>query len=114
VKASDITGTALWAAIMQVGHTPRCEEVEALRIVHHVTSIDHEGDGMALVASAPSSPKSFRQEQLPGLYDGLIHGHWMQGSLRSWSHADDTRWISDEIGKIWPSTKLQWVSAPLA
>ena len=114
VKASDITGTALWAAIMQVGHTPRSEEVEALRIVRHVTSIDHEGDGMPLVASAPSSPKSFRQEQLPGLYDGLIHGHWMQGSLRSWSHADDTRWISDEIGKIWPSTKLQWVSAPLA
>jgi len=114
VVASDITGTALWAAIMQVGHTPRSEEVEALRIVRHVTSIDHEGEGMPLVASAPSSPKSFRQEQLPGLYDGLIHGHWMQGSLSSWSSADDTRWIADEIGKIWPSTKLQWVSAPLA
>ena len=114
ITAEDITGTALWAAIMQVGHTPRSEEVEALRIVRHVTSIDHEGDGTPLVATAPASPKSFRQDQLPGLYDGLIHGHWMQGSLRSWSHADDTRWITDEIGNIWPSTKLQWVTAPLA
>ena len=114
VTAEDITGTELWAAIMQVGHTPRPEEVEALRIVRHVTSIDHEGEGTPLVAAAPASPQSFRQEQLPGLYDELIHGHWMQGSLRSWSYADDTRWISDEIENIWPSTKSQWVSAPLA
>jgi len=114
ITAEDITGTALWAAIMQVGHTPRSEEVEALRIVRHVTSIDHEGEGTPLVAAAPASPKSFRQEQLSGLYDGLIHGHWMQGSLRSWSYANDTRWIADEIGNIWPSTKVQWVPAPLA
>jgi len=114
ITADDITGTALWAAIMQVGHTPRSEEVEALRIVRHVTSIDHEGEGTPLVAAAPASPKSFRQEQLSGLYDGLIHGHWMQGSLRSWSYANDTRWIADEIGNIWPSTKVQWVPAPLA
>ena len=114
VKASDITGTALWAAIMQVGHTPRSEEVEALRIVRHVTSIDHEGEGTPLIAAAPASPKSFRQDQLPGLYDELIHGHWLQGSLRSWWSADGTRWIADEIGNIWPSTKVQWVSAPLA
>jgi FMN phosphatase YigB (HAD superfamily) len=112
VTAQDITGTALWAAIMQVGHTPRSEEVEALRIVRHVTSIDHEGEGTPLVAAAPASPKSFRQEQLPGLYDELIHGHWMQGSLRSWWSADGTRWIADEIGNIWPSTKVQWVPAP--
>ncbi|CAB4687441.1 unannotated protein [freshwater metagenome] len=112
VTAEDITGTELWAAIMQVGHTPRPEEVEALRIVRHVTSIDHEGEGTPLVAAAPASPKSFRQEQLPGLYDELIHGHWMQGSLRSWWSADGTRWIADEIGNIWPSTKVQWVPAP--
>lgn len=114
VTAQDITGTALWAAIMQVGHTPRPDEVEALRIVRHVTSIDHEGEGTPLVAAAPASPKSFRQDQLPGLYDELIHGHWMQGSLRSWWSADGTRWIADEIGNIWPSTKVQWVTAPLA
>jgi hypothetical protein len=114
VKASDITSTALWAAIMQVGHTPRLDEVEALRSVYHVTSIDHEGEGTPLVASAPASPKSFRHEQLPGLYDELIHGHWMQGSLRSWSYADDTRWIADEIGNLWPLMKSHWVSAPLA
>jgi FMN phosphatase YigB (HAD superfamily) len=114
VKSSDITGAALWAAILQVGQSPRRDEIEALSIVHHVTSIDHEGDGVPLVASAPSSPKSFPQEQLPDLYDSLIHGHWLQGSVRSWSYVDDTRWIADEIGIRWPFMKPQWVSAPLA
>jgi hypothetical protein len=112
VKASDITGTALWAAIMQVGHTPRSEEVDALRIVRHVTSIDHEGDGMSLVASAPSSPQSYPQEQLFDLYDSVIHSHWLQGSLRLWASFDGTRWIADEIGVRWPFTKAQWVPAP--
>ncbi len=114
VTAQDITSTALWAAILQVGQSPRRDEVEALSIVRHVTSIDHEGDGTPLVASAPSSPKSFPQGQLPDLYNTLIHGHWLQGSLRSWSYADDTRWIADEIGNRWPFMKSQWVSAPLA
>lgn len=114
VTAQDITGTALWAAILQVGQSPRRDEVEALSIVRHVTSIDHEGDGTPLVASAPSSPKSFPQGQLPDLYNTLIHGHWLQGSLRSWSYADDTRWIADEIGNRWPFMKSQWVPAQLA
>jgi hypothetical protein len=114
VKVSDITGSALWAAILQVGQSPRRDEVEALSVVRHVTSIDHEGEGTPLVASAPSSPKSFPQGQLPDLYNTLIHGHWLQGSLRSWWNADDTRWIADEIGNRWPFMKSQWVSAPLA
>ncbi len=114
VTAKDITGTALWAAILQVGQSPRRDEVEALSIVRHVTSIDHEGDGTPLVASAPSSPKSFPQGQLPDLYNTLIHGHWLQGSLRSWTYADDTRWIADEIGNRWPFMKSQWVPAQLA
>ena len=114
VKASDVTGTALWAAILQVGQSPRRDEVDALAIVRHVTSIDHEGEGTPLVASAPSSPKSFPQGQLPDLYNTLIHGHWLQGSLRAWSYADDTRWIADEIGNRWPFMKSQWVSTQLA
>jgi FMN phosphatase YigB (HAD superfamily) len=114
VTVSEITGTALWAAILQVGQSPRRDEVDALSVVRHVTSIDHEGEGTPLVASAPSSPKSFPQGQLPDLYNTLIHGHWLQGSLRSWSYADDTRWIADEIGNRWPFMKSQWVSAPLA
>jgi FMN phosphatase YigB (HAD superfamily) len=114
VTAKDLTGVALWAAILQVGQSPRRDEVEALSIVRHVTSIDHEGDGTPLVASAPSSPKSFPQGQLPDLYNTLIHGHWLQGSLRSWTYADDTRWIADEIGNRWPFMKSQWVPAQLA
>lgn len=114
VTAQEITSTALWAAILQVGQSPRHDEVEALSIVRHVTSIDHEGDGTPLVASAPSSPKSFPQGQLPDLYNTLIHGHWLQGSLRSWSFVDDTRWIADEIGNRWPFMKSQWVPTQLA
>ena len=114
VNVAEITGTALWAAILQVGQSPRRDEVEALSIVNHVTSIDHEGDGTPLVASPPSSPKSFPQQQLPDVYNTLIHGHWLQGSLRSWSYSDDTRWIADEIGHRWPFMKSQWVSSPLA
>ncbi len=114
VTAKDITPTALWAAILQVGQSPRRDEVEALSIVRHVTSIDHEGDGTPLVASPPSSPKSFPQGQLPDLYNTLIHGHWLQGSLRSCSYGDDTRWIADEIGHRWPFMKSQWVSSQLA
>lgn len=114
VKAQDITPTALWATILQVGQSPRRDEVEALSLVRHVTSIDHEGDGTPLISSAPSSPKSFPQGQLPDLYNTLIHGHWMQGSLRSWTYADDTRWIADEIGNRWPFMKSQWVPAQLA
>lgn len=114
VTAADITATALWAAILQVGQSPRRDEVEALSIVRHVTSIDHEGDGTPLVASPPSSPKSFPQGQLPDLYNTLIHGHWLQGSLRSWAYTDDTRWIADEIGNRWPFMKSQWVASQLA
>jgi hypothetical protein len=112
--AQDITPSAMWATILQVGQSPRRDEVEALSIVRHVTSIDHEGDGTPLIASAPSSPKSFPHGQLPDLYNTLIHGHWLQGSLRSWSYVDNTRWIADEIGNRWPFMKSQWVSAPLA
>jgi FMN phosphatase YigB (HAD superfamily) len=114
VTAQGITPTALWAAILQVGQSPRRDEVEALSIVRHVTSIDHEGDGTPLVASAPSSPKSFPQGQLPDLYNTLIHGHWMQGSLRSWTYVDETRWIADEIGNRWPFMKSQWIPTQLA
>ena len=114
VTAQDITGAALWAGILQVGHSPRRDEIEALSVVSHVTSIDHEGNGTPLVASAPSSPQSFPQERLTELYDTLIHSHWLQGSLRLWASSDNTRWIADEIGIRWPFTKSQWVTAPLA
>ena len=114
VTAADVTATVLWAAILQVGQSPRRDEVDALSIVRHVTSIDHEGDGTPLVASPPSSPKSFPQQQLPDLYNTLIHGHWLQGSLRSWSYGDDTRWIADEIGNRWPFMKSHWLASQLA
>ena len=114
VTAVDITGPVLWETILQVGQSPRRDEVEALSVVRHVTSIDHEGDGTPLVASPPQSPKSFPHQQLPDLYNTLIHGHWLQGSLRSWSYDDSTRWIADEIGNRWPFMKSQWVASPLA
>jgi hypothetical protein len=109
ITASDITKETVWAAIMQVGHSPRADEIELLSHVNHVTSIDHEGDGRPLIAAAPVEPSKIRLEDLPALYDMLIHRHWLQGSLRALENSANSQWIADEIYKKWPLTSPRWV-----
>ena len=109
VTASDITKESVWAAIMQVGHSPRADEIEMLSHVNHVTSIDHEGNGRPLVAVAPEEPSKVLLKELPGMYDTLIHRHWMQGSVRALKNDSETEWIADEIYKLWPMTSPRWV-----
>jgi hypothetical protein len=113
VTASDITGSAIWAAMMQVAHTPRADEVALLSQVRHVTAIDHEGSGTVLVADAPLAPSSLPASRLPDVYDTLIRNHWLQGSLRQWGAQADTRWIADEIHRIFAYMHPQWVQPPL-
>ena len=113
VTASDITGSAIWAAMMQVAHTPRADEVALLSQVRHVTAIDHEGSGTVLVADAPLAPSSLPAARLPDVYDTLIRNHWLQGSLRQWGAQADTRWIADEIHRIFAYMHPQWVQPPL-
>jgi FMN phosphatase YigB (HAD superfamily) len=113
VTAQDVTGPAIWAAMMQVAHTPRPDEVALLSQVRHVTAIDHEGSGTLLVAEAPASPRALPASRLPDVYDSLIRNHWLQGSLRQWGTQGDTRWIADEIHRIFAYMHPQWVQPPL-
>ena len=109
ITASDITKETVWAAIMQVGHSPRADEIELLSHINHVTSIDHEGDGRPLIAAAPVEPSKIALEDLPAMYDMLIHRHWLQGSLRALENSANSQWIADEIYKKWPLTSPRWV-----
>ena len=109
VTASDITKESVWAAIMQVGHSPRADEIELLSRVNHVTSIDHEGNGRPLIAVAPEEPSKVTLDDLPTRYDTLMHRHWMQGSVRALKNNAETAWIADEIYKLWSLTSPRWV-----
>ena len=109
ITTADITKESIWAAIMQVGHSPRADEIELLSQVNHVTSIDHEGNGRPLIAVAPDEPAKVMLEDLPGMYDTLMHRHWMQGSLRALENNVNSRWIADEMYKLNPMTSPRWV-----
>jgi hypothetical protein len=109
VTAADVTKETVWAAIMQVGHSPRVDEIDLLSQVNHVTSIDHEGNGRPLIAAAPTEPSKVTLEDLPGMYDTLMHRHWMQGSLRALQNNADSQWIADEMYKLHTMTSPRWV-----
>ena len=109
VTAADITKESVWAAIMQVGHSPRIDEIELLSHINHVTSIDHEGEGRPLIAVTPTEPSKVTLEDLPAMYDTLMHRHWMQGSVRALENNSETAWIADEIYKLWAMTSPRWV-----
>ena len=109
VIAADITKESVWAAIMQIGHSPRADEIDLLSHVNHVTSIDHEGNGRPLIAVAPTEPSKVLLDDLPGMYDTLMHRHWMQGSVRALENNSETAWIADEIYKLRAMTSPRWV-----
>lgn len=110
VTKHDITSDVAWATMMQIGHSPRVDEAQLLSSVHHVTAIDHEGDGDSLVASLPTP--HMNASELDAIYNRLIHHHWVQGTLVSWQSNRDVRWVSDEIRRIWPMFQPQWVQIP--
>jgi FMN phosphatase YigB (HAD superfamily) len=109
VTAKNITSDVVWAAIMQVGHTPRADEIAELSVIHHVTSIDHEGLGRPLVQTIPEHPSQMQIDDLPVLYDSLIRRHWLQGSLASFAGNAESRWIADEMYRYQPVTHPRWV-----
>ena len=109
ITVADITKETVWAAIMQVGHSPRADEIELLSQVNHVTSIDHEGNGRPLIVVAPEESSKVTLDDLPTMYDTLIHRHWLQGSLRALANNADSRWIADEMYKLHTMTSPRWV-----
>jgi hypothetical protein len=109
VTAADIAKESVWAAMMQVGHSPRTDEIDLLSQVNHVTSIDHEGNGRPLIAVTPTEPSKVTLEELPAMYDTLMHRHWMQGSVRALKINAETAWIADELHYLNPMTSPRWV-----
>ncbi|MEY4996421.1 MAG: hypothetical protein RLZ67_1146, partial [Actinomycetota bacterium] len=49
VSFEDITPESVWAAMMQVAHTPRTEELDDLKEHVHVASVDHADAGLPLL-----------------------------------------------------------------
>ncbi|MFM8626873.1 MAG: HAD family hydrolase [Actinomycetota bacterium] len=109
VRAEDLDGSAVWAAIMQVAHTPTPAEVEMLSVVHHVTDIDHEGEGRPVVAPPPAWRTHITDAEFLVIHDSLIRRHWLRGSMSAWRNRGDGDWMVDEIERMWPHTQPVWV-----
>ena len=107
VVAADITGASVWAAMMQVGHTPRLEEVECLAPLRQISAIDHEGEGLPLVMDIPAWAGKYADPTR--ITDTLIHGHWVQGTLCQWRQEERYgEWVSN-IQRVLPFVNQQWV-----
>ena len=109
VGAGDLDAAAVWAAIMQVAHTPTAAEVEMLSVVHHVTDIDHEGEGRPMVAPPPAWRTHITDAEFLVIHDSLIRRHWLRGSMSAWRNRGDCDWMVDEIERMWPHTHPVWV-----
>jgi hypothetical protein len=109
VVLDDITGGAAWAAMMQVGHTPRRDELAVLSRLRHVASVDHTDDGTSIIAQAPRRSSTLPRERFGEIYDSTIKRHWMQGSLRVWARQRDTTQFVQEMYGIWPFMSERWV-----
>lgn len=110
VSANDLSSTVAWATMMQFGHTPRCDEVDVVDSISHVTTIDHEGLGESLIAPMPSA--HVMHSELSEVYDALLHKRWVQGTLARWESDSSHRWIPDELRKMNPMFQPQWVQIP--
>jgi hypothetical protein len=111
VKSADITGETVWAAMMQVGHTPHADEVALVAELRHISAIDHEGEGVALIGEVPNRPRRSNDAFVHELFDTLMHGHWLQGTLRHWSGIPDSALLVGDISRLFPFTNEQWVSS---
>lgn len=109
VGESDITPESVWAAMMQVAHTPRPDELDALGAINHVASVDHEGDGIPIIATAPPSSSTIPFERMGEIYDVLIKQHWLQGSVRQWARDPSSEWFAAEMCRRWPFLGHQWM-----
>jgi hypothetical protein len=109
VVLDDITGGAAWAAMMQVGHTPRRDELAVLSRLRHVASVDHTDDGTSIIAQAPRRSSTLPRERFGEIYDSTIKRHWMQGSLRVWARQRDATQFVQEMYGIWPFMSERWV-----
>jgi hypothetical protein len=109
VVLDDITGGVAWAAMMQVGHTPRRDELAVLSRLRHVASVDHTDSGTSIIANVPRRSSTLPRERFGEIYDATIKRHWMQGSLRTWARQRDAAQFVQEMYGIWPFMSERWV-----
>jgi hypothetical protein len=96
--------------MMQMGHSPRVEEIALSGLLRHVSAIDHEGNGSALVGDAPARPKVVKDTFVHNVFNTLMHGHWLQGTLQDWRSESASAAIVDDIERLFPFTHPQWVN----
>ncbi|MGA1362875.1 MAG: hypothetical protein ACO36A_08130 [Ilumatobacteraceae bacterium] len=105
VSPGDVTGEVVWAAMMQVGHTPTEREVRLLSCVRHETSVDHRGEGNLIVAPAEDDAAP----AVDTVYDRLLRHHWLQGSLESWAALDPVATVVHSVRQHQHWTERVWV-----
>lgn len=113
VTLDDISGEVAWATMMQVGHTPRRDEVDFMSTLRHVASVDHQDDGIPLIATAPKFSSTLPFARTQELYEQLMKNYWMQGTLRKWARHKETSVLAEEILRCWPIAQPTWVANAL-
>lgn len=113
LTAADINRETVWAAMMQVAHTPRHDELDLLSGINHVASVDYEGEGIPIIAEAPAHSSTIPFERMGEIYDSIIKQHWLQGSIRQWARRPSSEWFAAEICRRWAFMGHQWMEPPV-
>ena len=108
VSPDDVTPGSVWAAMMQVAHTPRTDEVDALAVHTHVASVDHADSGLALVADPPRWASTVPLQWYGRIYDDTMKTRWVQGSLRRWENTPSARDFAAGVVRLWPFMGPVW------
>lgn len=112
VTMDDITPDSVWAAMMQVAHTPRADELDALKEHVHVASVDHDDDGLPFIAPAPKWSSTIPVQWYSRIYDDTMKTRWFQGSLREWERHESSRDFAAGVMRLWPFMGPVWCDTP--
>ncbi|MEY3806746.1 MAG: hypothetical protein RIR69_1558 [Actinomycetota bacterium] len=109
VTLDELTREVAWATMMQVGQTPRKDEVAFMSRLRHVASVDHQDDGIPLIARAPRSSSTLPYSRTQVLFRDLMNQYWPQGTIRAWEREKKTSVLADNIMRYWPIMKHRWI-----
>jgi FMN phosphatase YigB (HAD superfamily) len=112
VGLDDITPDSVWAAMMQTAHTPRHDELDALKQHVHVASVDHADGGLAMIAPAPKWSSTLPVQWYSRVYDDTMKTRWFQGSLRDWDRHESSHDFAAGVMRLWPFMGPVWCDAP--
>lgn len=112
ITFDDITPDSLWAAMMQVSHTPRNDELDALMQHVHVASVDHGDGGISIIAPAPRWSSTIPVQWYSQIYDDTMKTRWFQGTLREWERHAESRDFAEGVMRLWPFMGHVWCDAP--